>query len=186
MQRTSPVIVQESQSPSAYSWLTSCGEHFGHLWCSQCTLTFNCLAKSRGIFNCTPRLAYELWPDETNKLIKRFRSQRRAKVFACYHSLGIASDSPAVCRCRLPLLITEICMPFWAFTFGRQRTRFTCPRPVLYVNLLFININYGGQCVCVVIVDAMRCVISRCPRAVGVVIKSLPDWPPLCWRQLSN
>lgn len=84
-----------------------------------------------------------------------------------WHRLGLA--------CRLPLLITEICMPFWAFTFGRQRTRFTCPRPVLYVNLLFININYGGQCVCVVIVDAMRCVIARCPRAVGVVIKSRTD-----------
>jgi len=40
------------------------------IWRIYDTLTFNFFL---AIFNCTPRFAYELWPDETNKLIKRFR-----------------------------------------------------------------------------------------------------------------
>lgn len=115
--------------------------------------TFNFLLAK--IFNCAIRFAYELWPDETNKLIKRFR----AKVFACYLFVGIVPLLPLFAAPPLVQSLNaafnytdlyafhfrpETCLVLHAFAAGVHSR----PLSFIYVNLLFININYVGQCAC--------------------------------------
>jgi len=86
------------------------------IWRIHDTLTFNFFL---GIFNCTPRFAYELWPDETNKLIKRFRKLTKRAGQKFLHVIRILASHRPKFRYWMLLLITQICMPFRTFTFGR-------------------------------------------------------------------
>lgn len=75
---------------------------------------------------------------EQNKLIKRFRFP-----FA-FCMLSVSWHHSVL---RFWSLITEICMPLWTFTclHVSDCVSHMFAGTFLYGNLLFININYGGQ-----------------------------------------